>query len=64
VPPELHQKIFERFFQGEGRKAGRRKGAGLGLAICQGIIEAHGGKIWVESQPGQGAKFSFSLPLK
>ena len=63
IPPELHQKIFERFFQGEGRKAGRRKGAGLGLAICQGIIVAHGGKIWVESQPGEGAKFSFSLPL-
>jgi signal transduction histidine kinase len=35
----------------------------LGLAICQGIIEAHGGKIWVDSEPGQGAKFSFSLPL-
>jgi K+-sensing histidine kinase KdpD len=63
IPPELHQRIFERFFQGEGRKAGRRKGAGLGLAICQGIIEAHGGKIWVESEPGQGAKFCFSLPL-
>jgi K+-sensing histidine kinase KdpD len=63
IRPELHQKIFERFFQGDGRKAGRRKGTGLGLAICQGIIEAHGGKIWVESKPGCGATFSFSLPL-
>ncbi|OGO20785.1 MAG: hypothetical protein A2Z15_01980 [Chloroflexi bacterium RBG_16_50_11] len=63
IPPELHQKIFERFFQGDGRKAGRRKGTGLGLAICQGIVEAHGGKIWVESKPGNGAKFSFSLPV-
>ncbi len=63
IPPELLQKIFERFFQGDGRKAGRRKGTGLGLAICQGIIEAHGGKIWAESKPGQGAKFSFSLPV-
>jgi K+-sensing histidine kinase KdpD len=63
IPPELHQKIFERFFQGDGRRAGRRKGTGLGLAICQGIIDAHGGKIWVESQPGKGAKFSFSLPV-
>ena len=63
VPPELHERVFERFFQGDGRRAGRRKGTGLGLAICQGIIEAHGGKIWVESQPGKGAKFSFSLPV-
>jgi K+-sensing histidine kinase KdpD len=63
IPPELHQKIFERFFQGEGRKAGRRKGTGLGLSICQGIIDAHGGKIWVESEPGRGSKFIFTLPL-
>jgi phosphoserine phosphatase RsbU/P len=63
IPPELHQKIFERFFQGNSRKAGRRKGAGLGLAICQGIIETHGGKIRVESEVGKGSKFSFSLPL-
>jgi K+-sensing histidine kinase KdpD len=63
IPPELHEKVFERFFQGEIRKAGRRKGTGLGLAICKGIIEAHGGEIWVDSKPGKGAKFSFSLPL-
>lgn len=63
IPPELHVKIFERFFQGNGRKTGRRKGTGLGLAICRGIVEAHGGKIWVESQPNQGARFNFTLPL-
>jgi K+-sensing histidine kinase KdpD len=62
IPREIHQKIFERFFQGNGHKTGRRKGAGLGLAICRGIIEKHGGRIWVESEPGGGAKFSFSLP--
>jgi K+-sensing histidine kinase KdpD len=63
IPPELQDKVFERFFQGNGHKTGRRKGTGLGLAICRGIIEAHGGKIWVESKPGRGAKFSFSLPV-
>ena len=63
IPPELHMKIFERFFQGNGRTTGRRKGTGLGLAICRGIVEAHGGKIWVESQPNKGARFNFSLPL-
>ena len=63
IPPELHEKVFERFFQGNGRKTSRRKGTGLGLAICRGIIEAHGGKIWVESKPGRGSKFSFSLPV-
>jgi len=64
IPEYLHEKIFERFFQGEGRKAGRRKGTGLGLAICRGIVEAHGGKIRVESEPGKGAKFSFTLPAE
>ncbi len=64
VPPELKYKIFERFFQGNGYKEGKRKGTGLGLAICRGIIEAHDGKIWVESEPSRGAKFSFSLPVK
>lgn len=63
IPAELHQKIFERFFQGEGRKTGRRKGTGLGLAICKGIVEAHGGSIWVESEAGKGARFGFTLPV-
>jgi K+-sensing histidine kinase KdpD len=63
IPPELHEKVFERFFQGNGHKTGRRKGTGLGLSICRGIVETHGGKIWVASQNGKGAKFSFSLPV-
>ncbi len=63
IPAELHHQIFERFFQGDGRKTGRRKGTGLGLAICRGIVEAHGGKIWVESGLLKGTRFSFSLPV-
>lgn len=54
--------IFDRFYRGDKSRNRGRGGAGLGLAIASGIIEAHGGKIWVESPPGAGACFSFSLP--
>jgi PAS domain S-box-containing protein len=53
--------VFERFWQGpNARRSGR--GAGLGLAIARGIVEAHGGRIWVESEPGQGSTFGFTIP--
>jgi len=62
IAPDLHQKIFDRFYQVENHRKGNRQGTGLGLTICRGIIEAHGGRIWVESEENKGAKFSFSLP--
>jgi PAS domain S-box-containing protein len=56
-------KVFEKFKQVGDTLTDKPKGTGLGLPICQQIIEHHGGKIWVESELGQGSTFSFSLPL-
>jgi len=54
--------IFERFYRGEKSRNRETGGAGLGLAIARGFIEAHGGRIWVESDAGHGCRFSFTLP--
>jgi signal transduction histidine kinase len=62
IGPEHLERIFDRFYQIGKRDSGRH-GVGLGLAICRGLIEAHGGGIWVESTLGQGSTFSFSLPI-
>jgi signal transduction histidine kinase len=62
IPPEYLDKIFERFFQVDGASTRRVGGSGLGLAISRGILEAHDGRIWAESTPGQGSTFRFTLP--
>ena len=62
IPRESHEKIFEKFGQVENRKAGRKMSTGLGLTFCKMIVEGHGGRIWVDSAPGQGSMFSFALP--
>jgi PAS domain S-box-containing protein len=62
IPRELQDKLFDRLYQTTSFATGRKKeGTGLGLSICRGIIEAHKGKIWVESKGGKGSTFSFSL---
>jgi Na+/proline symporter/nitrogen-specific signal transduction histidine kinase len=63
IKPEEQQKIFEKFKQITDLRNGKPKGTGLGLAICRRIIEYHNGSIWVESMPGEGSKFIFSLPV-
>jgi signal transduction histidine kinase len=55
-------RLFDRFFRLEDEARTNQSGAGLGLAICRELVEMHGGQIWVESTPGVGSKFSFSLP--
>lgn len=62
ITKEFHEKIFERFYQIPDATSGHKRGTGLGLCICRGIVDAHGGRIWVESEPGKGAKFFFTLP--
>lgn len=60
IPPGQLAAVFDRYWQAE---PGSSSGVGLGLYIVKGIVEAHGGRAWAESAPGEGARFSFTLPL-
>ncbi|MCG3204722.1 MAG: Adaptive-response sensory-kinase SasA [Elusimicrobia bacterium] len=66
IAPEHQEMIFERFRQIRQTESSDKatQGIGLGLAICKEIVTQHNGRIWVESQPGQGSRFLFSLPLQ
>jgi len=64
IPPEYHQKIFEKFSQVKEKKLGYKTDTGLGLAFCKLAVEAHGGRIWVESEVGKGSTFTFTIPLE
>src|SRR5215475_7139343 len=63
IPASEQEKIFEKFYQVTRDGEPKPKGTGLGLAISKSLVELHGGKIWVESQPGCGSTFSFTLPV-
>jgi signal transduction histidine kinase len=62
VPEAIQESIFEVFYQVPDQNRKKPKGSGLGLSICQKIIEHHNGRIWVESEEGKGAIFAFTLP--
>jgi signal transduction histidine kinase len=62
IPPEAMSRLFQRFSQLDMKSTRRAGGAGLGLSIAKGIVEAHGGQIGVESEPGVGSTFWFTLP--
>jgi two-component system, OmpR family, phosphate regulon sensor histidine kinase PhoR len=61
IPPESLQRIFERFYKADRARSGG--GTGLGLSISRHLVEAHEGRIWAESEPGEGSTFYFSLPI-
>jgi len=63
IPPEYHVEVFDDFFRLPSSE-GQSDGMGLGLAIARRLVNAMGGKVWVESEPGAGCKFSFLIPLK
>ena len=63
IPEGCRDPIFEKFFQVEALELGCSRSSGLGLAMCKMAVEIHHGRIGVESRPGAGARFWFTLPL-
>ncbi len=62
IPSDAREMVFGKFVRLHGGDDSQVSGTGLGLALCKAIVEAHGGKIWVESEPGKGATFIFTIP--
>ncbi len=64
IKPEKADKLFQKFYQIDTGPTRKHAGTGLGLVICRGIIEAHGGKIWVDNTCKTGAAIKFTLPVR
>ncbi|HKW08985.1 MAG TPA: ATP-binding protein [Gemmatimonadaceae bacterium] len=64
IPPQYHEVIFRKFERVKTQGVPRTRSSGLGLAFCKLVVDAHGGRIWVQSAEGQGSAFHFTLPLK
>ena len=62
IPAEHLPNVFEHFYRADGARSRRDGGSGIGLAVVKQLVEAHGGRVWAESAPGQGATFGLSLP--
>ena len=67
VPLDQQESIFQKFYQGPqpagAHPVSRQASSGIGLAICKGLVEAHGGSLWVQARNGGGSIFGFSLPV-
>lgn len=62
IPREAFERVFEKFGQVANRSSGLQASTGLGLTFCKMVVEAHGGRIWIESEVGQGSNFLFAIP--
>jgi signal transduction histidine kinase len=64
IPPEEVDRVFERFYRLDASRARASGGTGLGLSVVKSLVDAHGGRVWVESVPGKGSTFTVALPVQ